>query len=96
MLKKYSVEYSVRLHRHVVPEHHFYSTDDPVTCEEFVQDLLEQGMGIHGIRHDGVDLLRPDFDRIVKLAAGAIASKRICTSLNIRPEEEHYRFGFAA
>lgn len=96
MLKKYSVEYSARLHRHLLTEHHFHSTDDPVACEEFVQDLLEQGMGIHAIRHEGADLPRPDFDRIVKLAAGALASKCICASLNIKPEEEHYRFGFAA
>ncbi len=96
MLKKYSVEYSVRLQRHLLPEHHFYNTDDPVACEVFVQDLLEQGMGIHAIRHEGADLPRPDFDRIVKLAASGIASSRICTSLNIKPEEEHFRFGFAA
>jgi hypothetical protein len=53
-------------------------------------------MGIHSIRHDGAELPRPEFDRIIKLAAGAIASKRICASLSIKPEEEHYRFGFAA
>ncbi|MFY9923542.1 MAG: hypothetical protein WAK51_03590 [Opitutaceae bacterium] len=96
MLKKYSVEYSIRLRLHSLPEHHFYTTDDPVACEEFIQDLLEQGMGIHSIRHDGAELPRPEFDRIIKLAAGAIASKRICASLSIKPEEEHYRFGFAA
>ena len=96
MSKKYSVEYSVRLRRHSMPEHHLYNTDDPVACEEFVQDLLENGMGIHAIKHDGADLPRPDFDRVVKIAASAIASKRICSSLNIKPEEEHHRFGFAA
>ena len=79
-----------------MPEHHFYHTDDPVACEEFVQDLLENGMGIHAIKREGADLPRPDFDRIVKIAAAAIASKRICASLSIKPEEEHYRFGFAA
>lgn len=96
MSKKYSVEYSVRLRRHSMPEHHLYNTDDPVACEEFVQDLLENGMGIHAIKHDGADLPRPDFDRVVKIAASAIASKRICSSLNIKPEEEHHRFGFTA
>jgi hypothetical protein len=96
MLKKYSVEYSVRLRRHSLAEHHFYSTDDPVACEEFIQDLLENGMGIHAIKHEGADLPRPSFDRVVKLAASALASKWICTSLSIKPEEEHHRFGFAA
>lgn len=95
MLKKYSVEYSLQFRKHSPPEHHFYYTDDPVACEDFVQELLENGMGIHAIKHDGGDLPRVDFDRIVKVAASEIASRRICTSLNIKPEEERYRFGFA-
>lgn len=36
------------------------------------------------------------FDRMVKVAAAGIASRLICTSLNIKSEEERYRFGFAA
>ncbi|HEY0945825.1 MAG TPA: hypothetical protein VGD81_11180 [Opitutaceae bacterium] len=95
MLKKYSVEYSLQFRKHSPPEHHFYYTDDPVACEDFVQELLEKGMGIHAIKHDGIDLPRVDFDRIVKVAASEGASRRICTSLNIKPEEERYRFGFA-
>ena len=96
MYKKYTVEFSIRLRQHSLPEHHFFNTDDPVVCEEFIQDLLEQGMGIHSIKHNGSDLPRPEFDRIVKLAAGSFISKRICASLSIKPEEEHFRFGFAA
>ena len=37
-----------------------------------------------------------EFDRFVKLAAAALASKAICASLGIKTEEEHFRFGFAA
>jgi hypothetical protein len=96
MLKKYSVEYSLQFRKHSPPEHHFYYTDDPLACEEFVQELLELGMGIHAVRHDGADLPPNEFDRVVKVAAAAIASRRICASLNIKPEEERYRFGFAA
>jgi hypothetical protein len=33
---------------------------------------------------------------MIKKAAGMLASKVICHALNISPEEEHYRFGFAA
>jgi hypothetical protein len=96
MLKKYCVEYSLCFRKHNPPEHHQYFTDDPLACEEFVEGLLEHGMGLHAIRHEGADLPPADFDRIVKVAAAAIASKFICTSLHIKAEEERYRFGFAA
>ncbi len=95
MLKKYSIEYSLHFRKNSPPEHHQYFTDDPVACEEFVQGLLGHGMGLHAIKHEGVDLPKVDFDRIVKIAASEVASKLICTSLNIKPEEERYRFGFA-
>jgi hypothetical protein len=95
MLKKYSVEYSLQFRKHSPPEHHFYYTDDPIACEDFVRELLENGMGIHAIKHDGTDLPQVDFDRIIKVAAAGIASSRICRSLHIKPEEERYRFGFA-
>lgn len=96
MLKKYTIEYSLAFRKHSPPEHHQYFTDDPVICEEFVQDLLEKGMGLHAIKHDGADLPPADFDRMVEIAAVAVASKLICTSLNIKPDEERFRFGFAA
>lgn len=96
MLKKYCIEYSLQFRKHSPPEHHQYFTDDPVACEEFVEGLLEHGMGLHSIKHEGVELPKVDFDRIVKIAAGETAAKLICTSLGIKPEEERYRFGFAA
>jgi hypothetical protein len=96
MLKKYTIEYSLHFRKHHPPEHHQYYTDDPVTCEEFVQGLLEHGMGLHAIKRDGVDLPKAEFDRIVKIAASEVTSKLLCTSLHIKPEEERYRFGFAA
>jgi hypothetical protein len=96
MLKKYTVEYSHQFRKHSPPEHQQYFTDDPVACEEFVQHLLEQGMGIHGIRHEGAGLARPVFDRMIKIAASEVASRMICRSLNIKADEERFRFGFAA
>jgi hypothetical protein len=33
---------------------------------------------------------------MIKTAAGMMASKRICASLGLKPDEEHYRFGFTA
>ena len=71
------------------------SDDDPVACEEFVEELLERGFRIKTIKHEGLDISKPDFDKMIKTAAGMLASKRICASLGIKPEEEHYRFGFA-
>lgn len=94
MIPKYTIEFCFPSGRH--PQMSHYSTDDPVTCEEFVEELLERGLRIRTIKHEGVELARPEFDRIVKTAAGMMASKRICASLGIKAEEEHHRFGFAA
>jgi hypothetical protein len=96
MLSKYSVEYSLHFRKHSPPDHHMFYTDDPVTWEAFIQELLERGMGIHVLRHEGAELPQADFDRVIKVAASAVASKLICTSLNIKVDEERFRFGFAA
>ena len=94
MLPKYTVEYTTPFRKHASVHH--YSTDDPVACEEFVEELLERGLGLRAIKHEGLDLPRPDFDRIIRTAAGMLASKRICIALGIKADEEHHRFGFAA
>jgi hypothetical protein len=96
MLKKYAIEYSLQFREHSPPDHHHYLTDDPVACEEFVQHLLELGMGLHAIKREGADLPKAEFDRIVTIAASGVAARLICTSLNIKTEEERFRFGFAA
>jgi hypothetical protein len=94
MLPKYTIEYTAGFRRHTETGHH--STDDPVACEEFVEELLERGFAIRAIKHEGVEMPRPEFDRIVKTAAGMLAAKHVCASLGIKPEEEKYRFGFTA
>jgi hypothetical protein len=94
MLPKYTIEYTTRFTRHAQTGH--YSSDDPVACEAFLEELLERGFGIQAIKHEGLDLPKPDFDKMIKTAAGMLASKHVCASLGIKPEEEHYRFGFAA
>ena len=93
MLPKYTVEYTTPFKKHAQTNH--YSTDDPVAFEEFIEELLERGFGIRAIKHEGLDLPKHDFDKLIKTAAGMLASKRICASLGIKSEEEHYRFGFA-
>jgi hypothetical protein len=96
MLKKYSVEYSLQFRKHSPPEHHQFFTDDVVECENFVQDLLAHGMGLHAIKHEGAEVPSTEFDRIVKVAAAEVAAKLICATLHIKPDEERFRFGFAA
>ena len=94
MLPKYTVEYTAQFRRAAQTNH--YSTDDPVACSEFVEELLERGYAIRAIKHEGVELPKPESDRIIKTAAGMLASKRICASLGIKADEEKFRFGFAA
>ncbi len=94
MMPKYTIDYTTQFKKHAQPSH--YSTDDPVACEEFVEELLARGIALHAIKHEGLDLPRKEFDRIVKTAAGMLASKHICASLRIKADEEKFRFGFAA
>lgn len=94
MLPKYTVEYTTHFRRHNQPSH--YSTDDPVACEEFLEELLERGFAVRAIKHEGVELSKPEFDRLVKTAAGMLASRHLCASLGIKAEEEKFRFGFTA
>jgi len=94
MMAKYTIEYTTQFRRHKQSNHYF--TDDPVTCEEFLSELLERGITITAIKHDGVDLAQNEFDGLVKTAAAMLASRHICASLGLKPEEEKYRFGFTA
>lgn len=94
MLPKYKIQFGTRFSKHGVTSH--YTTDDPVACEEFLEELLDRGFAISSIEHEGVDLPKADFDRMIKNAAAMMASKRVCASLGIKPEEERFRFGFAA
>ena len=94
MLPKYTVDYSIQFRRQAHTYH--YSTDDPVACEEFLSELLERGFHIIDVKHEGVALDRPDFDRMLRSAAALLASRHLCASLRIKPEEEKFRFGFAA
>lgn len=94
MLAKYTIEYEAQFKRR--PEANHYSGDDPVACEEFLEELLERGYRIKAVRHDGLDVPQAEFDKMVKTAASMLAAKSICASLGISTEEEHYRFGFSS
>ncbi len=94
MIPKYTVEYTTQVGKHAQTNQ--YSTDDPITCEEFLAELLGLGFGIRAIKHEGLDLPRHEFDKLVKTAASMLAAKHIRASLGIKSEEEKYRFGFTA
>jgi hypothetical protein len=94
MMPKYNIEYTMPFKR--ARETYHYRSDDPVACEEFLEELMERGYHIKAIRHEGLELPKPDFDKMIKTAAGMMAAKTICFTLGISKEEEHFRFGFAA
>lgn len=94
MIAKYHIEYEVEMGRHM--QTHHFQTDDPVTAEEFLVELLDRNLTITHIRHEGVDLERAAFDRMVKTAANMLIAKRLQKCLKITVEEERFRFGFAA
>jgi len=94
MLAKYKVEYTIPFNRHDHPHQHL--TDDPVAFEEFLTELLERGFKIQAIYHDGAAFSKAEFDKLVKTAAGILATNHICASLGIDRVEAHHRFGFPA
>ena len=94
MMTKYTIDYAMDLRKSSLPAR--FTTDDPVACEEALEELLERNFAVKSIKHEGVELPQNEFDHMVRNAASLMASKKICTSLGIKPEEEQYRFGFSA
>ncbi|HEY6229080.1 MAG TPA: hypothetical protein VI282_18320 [Verrucomicrobiae bacterium] len=94
MMTKYTIDYAVDLRKSSLPAR--FTTDDPVACEEALEELLERNFAVKSIKHEGVELPRNEFDHMVRNAASLMASKKICASLGIKPEEEQFRFGFSA
>ena len=94
MIPKYHIQYGMKFGNRFQPQD--YQTDDPVACEQFLIALLEHGLKIVAIRHEGVDLPRHEFDRMIKTAGASLAAKHIARSLDLDFEQVHFRFGFAA
>lgn len=94
MIPKHTIEYAITS-RSLFHTNH-YSTDDPVACNEFLEELLERDIKIQAIKHEGLDLPAHEFEKLIKTAAGMLAARHICSSLSLKPEEERYRYGFAA
>ncbi|MEX1117610.1 MAG: hypothetical protein WEB60_02340 [Terrimicrobiaceae bacterium] len=93
MITKFAIEYTdshrgngcVRTHR----------TDDPIEAEDFLMKLLVSGAKIRAIKHEGIDLERPQFDRMLKIAGERLAAQLLRNSLGIDAAETKHRFGFA-
>lgn len=94
MIPKYQIEFSLDFDQGVGLSRH--QTDDPVTCEEFLKLLLEKKVRIVAVKHEGMPMEGKQLDRMLKTAASMMASDHLCASLGIAPDEEKYRFGFAA
>ena len=94
MIPKYKVNFDWGARHPAAPSH--YSTDDPVAFETFLADLLERGLRIGEILHDGVAVSPHQADALIRTAAGILASRHVCASLGIGTEEAHARFGLPA
>ena len=93
-MAKYKIDYEIKFHGHT--QKHQHLTDDPVAVEQFLSELLERGFAIDGIAHEGVPLPRNESDRLIKTAAGMLATRHLCASLGIDTIEAHHRFGSPA
>lgn len=94
MLRKFAIDYVLNAHHpRGVHTHH---TDDPVELEDFLMHLLAARVRVLAIRHDGAEMDRAWFDRLLKIAAERIASTLLRESLALDGAEVKDRFGFAA
>jgi len=98
MLAKYNIEYAIPSHRNQASSDRsqHYLTDDPITCEEVLSELLQRGLAIKGIAHEGVALPLPEFDRMIKAAAALLTTRQLCQCLGLDSVEAHRRFGTPA
>ena len=69
MISKYHIEYGIEFGGHREAHVRDFQTDDPVTCESFLVALLEGGLKILTIKHEGITLAQHESDALVKNAA---------------------------
>jgi hypothetical protein len=94
MIAKFAIDYvALPQHQSRRLTHH---TDDPVALEEFLMHLLASRARILEVRHDGVVLNGPQFDRLLKIAAERIAASLLRESLGLDQTAVRDRFDLAA
>jgi hypothetical protein len=94
MIAKYKIEYGIKFRGHT--QNHQYLTNDPVACEQFLSELLDRDFQIGGVYHEGVELPKNESDKMIKTAAGILATRHLCAALGIDTVEAHHRFGSPA
>ena len=94
MLRKFTIEYT-RHPRSNEPSG-THRTDDPVEAEEYLMQLLHARSRILSIKHEGVEIPQPQFDKMLKVAAERLASEMLRHALDIDTAEVRHRFGYAA
>ncbi|MDR3406240.1 MAG: hypothetical protein P4L99_27400 [Chthoniobacter sp.] len=94
MLYKFTIDYA-RHPRSQEPAG-THRTNDPVEAEEYIMQLLHARSCILSIKHEGVDLPRPQFDQMLKVAGERLLTESLCHALDIDTAEVRHRFGFAA
>ena len=94
MIAIYHVEYEIPFRKH--PQGSDFQTDDPVTCEQFLMELLEKEFKIRSVKHEGVTLPVRELDKMLNTAAGMLAARHLSASLGMDYEEVHHRFGFSS
>jgi len=65
MMTKYTIDYAVDLRKGSLPAR--FTTDDPVACEEALEELLERNFAVKSIKHEGVELPQNEFDHMVAM-----------------------------
>ena len=78
MIPKYHIVYGMDYNGHRDAHVRDFETNDPVACEAFLVALLERGMKILAIKHEGVALEQKEFDVLVRNAATTLGSNSTC------------------
>jgi hypothetical protein len=94
MLHKFTIEYT--RHPHSTEPAGVHRTDDPIEAEEYLMQLLQARSRILSIKHEGVEIGRAQFDRMLKVASERLGSEMLRHALDIDAAEVHHRFGLAA
>lgn len=94
MLHKFTIEFT--RHPHSTEPAGTHRTDDPIEAEEYLMQLLHARSRILSIKHEGVELPRPQFDRMLKVATERLSSEMLAHALDIDTAEVRHRFGLAA
>jgi hypothetical protein len=94
MLHKFTIEYA-RHPRSQEPAG-THRTNDPVEAEEYLMQLLLARSRILAIKHEGVEIPRAQFDRMLKVASERLVSELLGHALDIDTAAVRHRFHIAA